>query len=205
MKVWILGARGHAKVVVDAIRSAHAHEIEGALDDDSTLHGESVLGIPVRGAITAESIARHGVRHAIIAIGSNQARQSIARRLAGLVEWLTVVHPQATVAEGVLLGEGTVVFAGAVVQPDARIGRHVILNTCCSVDHDCVIEDFAHIAPGARLAGNCTVEEAVLLGIGSSVVPGLTIGAGSIVGAGAAVVANIPRRVVAVGVPARWK
>ncbi|MFO0889780.1 MAG: acetyltransferase [Isosphaeraceae bacterium] len=204
MGVWILGARGQAKVVIDSIRSARGHEIEGILDDDASLHGRSLLGIAIQGPITPESIDRLRIRHAVIAIGSNQAREQIAERLSGRVGWPTVVHPRASLACGVVLGEGTVVFAGAVIQPDATIGRHVIINTCCSVDHECLVGDFAHIAPGAHLAGNCEVGAGALLGIGCSVIPGRTIGAGAVVGAGAAVVSDIPPRVTAVGVPARW-
>lgn len=204
MRVWIMGARGHAKVVLDSIRILGEHQIEGILDDDASLHGKSIQGVTIHAAITPEAIDRFGIRHSVIAIGSNEAREGIARRLSGRVDWLTVVHPHASLAQGVRLGGGTVVFAGAVIQPDTAIGQHVIINTCCSVDHDCIIGDFAHIAPGAHLAGNCAVEAGALLGIGCSVNPGRKIGARATVGSGAAVVTDIPPRVTAVGVPARW-
>ncbi|MCS7300843.1 MAG: acetyltransferase, partial [Fimbriimonadales bacterium] len=95
------------------------------------------------------------------------------------------------------------VCAGVVVQPDARIGRHCIVNTAASVDHDCTIADFVHVAPGARLAGGVKVGEGVLLGVGCCVLPGIQIGAWSVVGAGAVVTEDVPDGVVVVGVPAR--
>ena len=79
----------------------------------------------------------------------------------------------------------------------------MILNTGATVDHDCVIGDAVHIAPGSHLAGNVTLEEGVFLGIGTVVIPGRRIGAWTRVGAGAAVVHDLAANVTAIGVPAR--
>ncbi|NPV51911.1 MAG: hypothetical protein HPY71_00095 [Firmicutes bacterium] len=100
------------------------------------------------------------------------------------------------------MGPGTVVMPGSVVNAGARVMEHVILNTCCSVDHDCTIGDFAHIFPEAHLSGNVTVEEGSHLGVGASVIPQKSIGEWSIVGAGAVVIRNVPSRVVVAGIPA---
>ncbi len=101
------------------------------------------------------------------------------------------------------LGRGTVVFAGAVVQPDAVIGDHVIVNTGATVDHDCVVGDYAHLAPGVHLAGSVHVGEGAFLGIGSVVSPGVRIGRWTTLGAGAVAIRDLADGAVAVGVPAR--
>ena len=113
------------------------------------------------------------------------------------------VHPRATVADDVTIGPGTVIAAGAVVNPVTRIGSSVIINTSASVDHECVIGDAAHIGPGAHLAGRVVVGQAAQIGIGATVIDRIHIGSGAIVGAGAVVVKDIPDHVVAYGVPAR--
>ena len=92
----------------------------------------------------------------------------------------------------------------AFIQSDSIIGRHSILNTACSVDHDASIGDFAHVAPGAHLAGGVRVGEGALLGIGCSVLPGRTVGDWAIIGAGAVVLRDVPPGVTAKGVPARF-
>ena len=71
-----------------------------------------------------------------------------------------------------------------------------------SVDHDCHIGDFAHISPGAHLAGAVTVGRSAHVGMGASVMPGVTIGEESVVGAGAVVIRDVPAGVTVVGVPA---
>jgi sugar O-acyltransferase (sialic acid O-acetyltransferase NeuD family) len=201
--IWILGAGGHAKVVIETIREAGQFEIGGILDDNTSRHGTTVRGIPIVDSMTPEAVARHGIKHAVIAIGDNRTRERLAERFAGLVSWQTVVHPRAIVDAASTLGDGTVVCAGAVVQPDTTIGRHVILNTASSVDHDCVVGEFAHIAPGCHIAGGVKIGDGVLVGIGSSIIPGCSVNEWSIVGAGAVVVGDLQAKCVATGVPAR--
>jgi UDP-perosamine 4-acetyltransferase len=202
--IWIVGAGGHAKVVIDAVRASGAGPIAGVLDDDPAARGRLVLGVAVVDDASAAAVARHGVRRAVLAVGDNRAREALARRLGGdRVAWPVVVHPRAHLAPGVRVGPGCVVLAGAVVQPDAVVGEHVIINTSSSVDHDCELGGFAHVGPGARLAGGVRVGAGALLGIGCVVLPGRAVGAGATIGGGAVVVADIPAGATARGVPAR--
>jgi sugar O-acyltransferase (sialic acid O-acetyltransferase NeuD family) len=197
--VAVIGAGGHAKVVISALRSV-GHHVAGVFDDNPTTWGASCLGVPVRGPIAAMTLS--GYPYAVIAIGSNPIRCELVERLQE-VEWLTVVHSSACVDATAQLGAGTVICAGAVIQPDARIGAHVIVNTSASVDHDCQVEDFAHLAPGVHLAGGVHVGRGTFLGIGSVVIPGLRIGEWTTVGAGAVVIHDLSDGVTAIGVPAR--
>ena len=155
------------------------------------------------GDTSLKTIAECGVACAIIAIGSNQARAAIAAAAPVGSHGRASSIPGPIVRRGSPIGEGTVVFAGAIVQPDTVVGRHAILNTACSVDHDCTLGDFTHIAPGSRLAGNVKVGSGSLIGLGAVIVPGRAIGSWAIVGAGSVVVHDVPDRTVVRGVPAR--
>ncbi|WP_407542130.1 acetyltransferase (plasmid) [Deinococcus radiomollis] len=193
----ILGAGGHAKVIV-ALAQALGHQVT-ALYDDRASHLPAVLGYPVSATIADLPDVPQTV--AVIGIGSNSARRSLATRFVQ-VRWQVLIHPTAWVAPDVMVGPGSIIMAGAVVQPGTRIGSHVIINTLASVDHDCVLEDYVHVAPGCHLAGNVHLKEGVFAGIGAVVIPGLQVGAWSVVGAGAAVTHTLPPRVTAIGVPA---
>jgi sugar O-acyltransferase (sialic acid O-acetyltransferase NeuD family) len=200
--IWVFGSGGHAKVVIATIRAVGTFDVRGVLDDDPGRWGAAVSNVPILGAVSRSEIARRGISNAVLAIGANHHRAAVAERLDGAVEWLSVVHPTAHLADGVQIGLGTVVFAGVIVQADTVVGNHVILNTACTVDHDGVINDFVHVAPGTHLAGNVRIGTGTLLGVGSCAIPGAEVGAWSTVGAGAVVVKDIPAGAVAVGVPA---
>ena len=53
------------------------------------------------------------------------------------------------------------------------------------------------------MGGSVVVEEYASIGVGASVKPGVTIGKGSIVGVGAAVIKDVSPHSVVVGVPAK--
>lgn len=195
--VAVIGAGGHARVVVSTLLEAGCSAVE-LYDDDRSRWGREVLGARVVGALAE---LRGASRRAVIGVGDNAARAQIARELG--LDWMTVVHPRAWVHGSVRLGAGTVVFAGAVIQPDAALGEHVIVNTGATVDHDCRIGDFAHVAPGVHLCGGASVGEGALLGVACAAVPGTHVGAWAVVGAGAVCVRDVPERATVLGVPAR--
>jgi sugar O-acyltransferase (sialic acid O-acetyltransferase NeuD family) len=191
--VVVIGAGGHAKVVISTL-AASGTPVAAVVDDDHSKWGTVAQGTPV------ERLERARVGRGIVGIGDNAQRRDMVRALN--LEWQTAVHPAAYVHPSAKLGRGSVVFAGAIVQPDAVIGDHVIVNTGATVDHDCVIGDFAHIAPGVHLAGSVRVGEGAFLGIGSVACPGVRIGCWARLGAGAVAIRDVPDGVLAVGVPA---
>ncbi len=198
-EIHVLGAGGHAKVVVSTLLAA-GYEVRGILDDDPRVVGGEILGVEISGPISR--VSEFKAPRAVIAIGDNRARKKVAQNFPG-VEWMTVVHPTAYVHPTVRLGPGTVLFAGSIIQPQAVVGAHCIINTASSIDHDCVLADFVHIAPGVCLAGSVHLAEGAFMGIGSVVIPGVKVGPWSVVAAGAVVVNDLGPNVVAMGTPAR--
>jgi len=198
-EVIIIGAGGHAKVTISTLKAA-GWTVKAAYDDDPHLRGCRLYGVPVVGTLADAASLAPG-QPAIIGVGGPQVRRRLADRFD--FEWVSVAHPHAWVDPTVVLEEGVVVMAGAVVQPDTVLGRHSVVNTSASVDHEGRIGAFANVSPGAHLSGNVTVGEAAMIGVGASVLPGITIGNGTHVGGGAVVIRDLPANVVAVGCPTR--
>jgi len=184
-RIFIYGAGGQGKVVIDGLEAGPQPYAVGFIADDNIkLQGETLRGHP----ITSPEVIRE--ERGIVAIGDNQVRMAIAARYPGKL--VSFVHPRAWIAPGVELGEGTVVLAAAIVGSDAKIGQNVIVNTSATIDHDCVIGNGVHIAPGCHLCGNVHVGAGTLLGVGTLVRPGVRIGRNVFVHAGNRLSKDIP-------------
>lgn len=189
-KVVIIGASGHGKVIADIVQ-ASGDELIGFLDDNPNLN-------------TLGSICDYEKFHDaefIIAIGNAGIRERISKQIK--VKWYTAIHPAAVVSKLSEIGEGSVVMANAVINADARVGKHCIINTAAVVEHDNVLEDFVHISVGAKLGGTVKVGKRTWIGIGATASNNIEVGEDVIIGAGAVVVKNILIKSTYKGVPAR--
>ena len=185
-----------------ALETGHWQDV--AFLDDAFAFGAKVLGLPVLGGVAEMRDLVEGYRDCLIAIGHNAQRRALLQtaRVAGFA-LPGLIHPRAQVSQWAVIGAGSVLMVGAIVQVDSRLGEGVIVNTGASVDHDCVIGDAVHICPGVHLGGAVVIGDGAWIGIGATVREGVAIGAGAVVGAGACVINDIPAGTTAVGVPAR--
>lgn len=198
--VVIIGAGGHAKVIADIVYKSHDNII-GFLDDNQDIQNKTIyLDKKVIG--TTKKIDKYQDKYFIIAIGNNKIRKEIFSSYN--LKWYTAIHPNAIIANEVEIGEGSVVMAGAIINPCTQIGRHCIINTKVSIDHDNIIEDYVHISPGATLAGTVHIKEKTWIGAGSTIINNITIKQNNIIGAGSVVIKNIEEENgTYVGVPVR--
>jgi sugar O-acyltransferase (sialic acid O-acetyltransferase NeuD family) len=202
-RIIVFGAGGHAKVLLEAIRLASPGAETAIIDDSGSASSAGLLGLPISG--DRAWLGGNWPEAAVaLGIGHNEARAAIADWLRSQGRSLaTVIHPSATVSPSASIGSGAFLAAGAVVNAEARIGEGVILNTLASVDHDCDIGAFAHIAPGSRLCGGVRIGARTLIGAASVVIPKVSVGADAVVGAGSVVVKDVPAEARIAGSPAR--
>ncbi len=191
-KLVIIGASGHGKVVAD-IALLNGYDDIVFLDDNENIG--YCGGFPVVGKV---SEAEHLDGDKFVAIGNAKIREQIQNRINTVV----LIHPNATLGRNVVIGEGTVIMAGAVINAEAKIGRGCIINTASSVDHDCVIGDYTHVAVGAHLCGTVLVGNRTWIGAGATVSNNITICSDATIGAGAVVVRDITESGTYMGVPA---
>lgn len=204
--VVILGAGGHARSVIDVLKSQGIYEIAGCVADvpDEVTHVPGLNEISILGNDNIlPKLREQGFSNIFVAIGSNKLRAKLYNRVCEMGFCpINAISPYAYISPAVKLGRGVCVMPGAVLAVNSAVGDNTIINTRCSVDHDCHIGNHVHLAPGTTLSGTVQVGEGTQIGTGASVIDGMSIGSWSMVGAGSVVVREIPSSVVAYGVPA---
>ena len=195
-KLVIIGASGHGKVIAD-VAARNGYEEIVFLDDNQMIHACGRYPVVGRTADVAGVDA-----DVIVGIGNADVRKRMQESVKrGTL--VSLIHPNAVVADDVHIGTGTVIMAGAVVNSGASIGDGCIINTCSSVDHDCSVGNFVHIAVGSHLCGTVEVGDKTWIGTGATVSNNVRICEDTIIGAGAVVIKNIQEPGTYVGVPAK--
>jgi sugar O-acyltransferase (sialic acid O-acetyltransferase NeuD family) len=191
-QIYLYGAGGHAKVILDILKSNRII-VPAIFDDNPDI--DTFMGIPVTHTDIQSPL--------IISIGNNVIRKKIAGQLHNVAFAPAALAMSVTVSDSATLDAGTVVMQGVIIQSSVTIGKHSIINTRASIDHDCIIEDYVHIAPGAILCGNVQIGEGSFIGAGTTIMQGIKIGKWSVIGAGSVVVRDIPDQVTAFGSPCK--
>lgn len=201
-KLIILGAGGHAKVVLDVALALGCWS-DFVLYDDHYPTPVQCLNYPIVGKLD-EIKKIQSSQDAFVAIGNNHSRLYWTKYLIKMgFNVPTLIHPIAQVSQFACVEKGSLVMPYAVINAGASIGEACIINSAAVIEHDCSIADGVHISPNAALGGSCTIGESVWVGMGANVIPDCEIGRKTIVGAGAVVINDIPSHKKMVGIPAR--
>lgn len=203
----IIGMGGHAKVVIDIIENGQDFKIIGFCDSFISSSKKSdaytFLG---KETDLPELIKIHSIEGVIVAIGDNFTRSkitSLIKEICPNLDFVSAIHPKASIAKSVKVGKGTVIISGVVVNPYSIIGESCILNTASSIDHDCTLGDFVSMGPGARIGGNCNIGRLSAIAMSATLIHGINIGEETVIGASATVFNDIGSLVVAYGNPAK--
>lgn len=177
--------------------------VKGFIDDNPALQGQTLDGYSVLGS--CEDLVRIADEntYCICAIGGAKTRKKIIEKMDGKVQFATVIDPTVQMSSSIEIGEGSIICAGTIITVDEKIGNHVIINLDCTIGHDDVLDDFVTLYPSVNVSGCCHLGECVEMGTGSQIIQGLSVGSGTIVGASACVVKDLPSEVTAVGCPAK--
>jgi sugar O-acyltransferase (sialic acid O-acetyltransferase NeuD family) len=200
----IIGAGGFGREVEMLINQINEQEkkwnLLGYIDDSITPNtsiGDSKVIGPIN--IVSDLINCSYV----IAIADSKVKARISKQIGTSLHATKLIHPNVLIGRRVKIGMGTIICAGNIITEDIVIGNHVILNLCCTVGHDTIIEDYSSFMPSVNISGEVKIGNSVFVGTGTKIINQVEIGEFSIIGAGAVVSKNIPAKCTAVGVPAK--
>lgn len=204
MRLAILGASGHGKVVADA--AEHVGYQHVTFFDDAWPKIKENGPWEVQGDTEALIAGLSDFDGVAVGIGNNRVRaeKQLSLLVAG-ANLVSIVHPSAIVSRHASIGPGAVIFASAVINACSVVGAGAIINTGAIVEHDCVIGDFAHVSPNAVLAGGVTIGQQVWVGACASIRQLISVGQNCIVGMGAVVTKDIESGATVMGNPARTR
>lgn len=204
-KIIVVGGGGHSKVIINILKKLDQYEILGYTDLENNGEIDSIKYLGTDEII----FEKHPPTMVNLVIGlgilkPEPGRLEITKRFIDKeYQFPPIISPGAICNSHFPPGQATVVMDGTVVNPGVKIGAAVILNTNSTVEHDCIISDNVHIAPGAILSGNVSVGANTMIGAGATVIQDIIIGDNILVGAGSVITNNLLEPGVYFGVPAK--
>jgi sugar O-acyltransferase (sialic acid O-acetyltransferase NeuD family) len=207
-KIAVFGAGGLGREVHKLIEQINRQNSEWefmGFFDDNLLPGTLVNGYPVLGGM--EQINAYPEELALaIGVGEPAVKAKVVRQIMNPHIWYPVlIHPLAKIdgPDYVELSEGCIIAAGSLLTVNIKVGKFVFLNLDCTLGHDTVIGDFCSFMPSVNLSGELKIDSCVYVGTGAVIINQLHLGEGSVIGAGAVIVKDVPPAAVVVGNPGK--
>lgn len=203
-KLILVAASGLAREVLAVLRGTGEATDVVVVDDAPSMWGGSLDGAAVIGGL--ECVFDHADHQVLVCAGRGTTRRVLVRRLSALGvapdRYAHLVHPSVDVPDDCTVGRGTILLAQVALTSRVRLGDHVVVMPNATLTHDDVVDDYATLCAGVTLGGNVHIGSGAYLGMNASVREAITVGEDSVLGMGAALVADLPQRQMWAGVPA---
>ncbi|MCE2613091.1 acetyltransferase [Flavobacteriaceae bacterium D16] len=205
--VVIFGASGHGSVIMDCIEKEGKYKTIGFLDSIKQ-KGIEHNGLEILGSEYDLPFILHKYKvfGGIVAIGDNWKRYQVVQKIKKITprfRFISVIHPNSIIGNNVRIGEGTAIMPGVIINTNSKVGKHCILNTFSSLDHDGVMQDFSSLAPRVGIGGNFFLGKYSAICLGARIIENIKIGQHSVIGAGSLVLRSVPEHTLAYGSPSK--
>jgi sugar O-acyltransferase (sialic acid O-acetyltransferase NeuD family) len=190
----LIGSGGHARSCIDVIEQQGKYKIAGLVG----LAGQKNVkqcGYDVIASDDELAKLAHIYEYALIAVGQIQT----AEHRLGLYQQVlhygfqlpVIIAPTAHVSRHAVIGDGSIIMHGAIVNAGARVGSNCIINTRAIIEHDTTVGHHCHVSTGATLNGSVMIGSGSFIGSCCIIKEGVLIGENCLVGMGLAVRHNL--------------
>lgn len=205
-KLFIIGSGGFSKQVIEIVEKLNetnkTYELVGLIDDDESRSEMKVLGYKIIGTTDKlKEISKVKPVYGVIAIADGLIRRKIVEKLKS-INWINLVHPKAIISNHIKLGEGNIICAGTVINPDSIINNHCHININTTFGHDVTLQDYVTIMPGSNISGSVKLKSNSMIGTGAVIIQGLDIEKDVVIGAGSTVIRDTEQGHLYIGTPA---
>ena len=205
--LYILGSGDHAKVIYSEVSNIKKFSFKGFINkillNEKIFKFDKNLKLKEIGKISnIKKLILNN--YFIVAIGKNNLRKKIVLDLEKKfknIKWAKVISSKSNIDKSVTIGNGSMIISGTTINIGSKVGKHSIINTNCSLDHDNLIKDYVNCSPGVVCAGNVTILDDVFIGMNTTVKQNTTINSNTIIGAHSYVNKNCRKNSIYYGVP----
>jgi sugar O-acyltransferase (sialic acid O-acetyltransferase NeuD family) len=205
--LYIIGSGDHAKVIYSEVSNIKKFSFKGFINKISL--NEKIFkfdkNLKLKEIDKISNIEKLILNnYFIVAIGKNNLRKKIVLDLEKKfknIKWAKVISIKSNIDKSVTVGNGSMIISGTTINIGSKVGKHSIINSNCSLDHDNLIKDYVNCSPGVVCAGNVTVLDDVFIGMNTSVKQNTTINSNTIIGAHSYVNKNCRKNSIYYGVP----
>lgn len=208
----VYGASGLGKEIAGFIEnlSFFKYKVLCYIDDDEKKTGIILNDLPIKTLDQLVSESKDVKPKIVIGVGIPKIRELLTLKIKNLGFELveTLIHPSVRISKWVNIDNSCIIFPGASLTTNIKLGKYVLLNPNCTIGHDVVIGDYNTICPGVNISGCVVCGNRVFIGAGAVIINGtqeksIMIGDDVIIGAGACVIGDIPKNQIWGGIPAK--
>lgn len=207
----IIGSGAHSRVLINEIIKNKNYKIDGFLDEKKK-PGQVInrkYKIKVIGNLSKINKLNNKNTYFFIGIGENFKREKIVnllkRTIKSKIKWAKIISKHSLIAEDVIIGAGTLVVSGSIINPNTKIGKHCIINTRSIIEHDNSLSDFSSTGPSVVTGGNVKILKCSHIGIGSIIKNNIKINKNTIIGCKSFVNKDCKKNSIYFGTPAKKK
>ena len=197
----------HARVIIDILRRDRDVQLIGLIDSEKEI-GSDFYGLPVIGRQhnILELSNKYQFNNGLVALGDNYQRESVVKEILGQIptfNFINAIAESALISDTASLGVGNVIMPGVIINSEAIVRDHCIINTNSSLEHNCVMADFSSLSAGVTTGGYFKLGRYSAIALGATIYDRTTIGENVVVGSGSLVTRDLSDHALYYGIPAK--